>query len=149
MTEEVNKGGRPLKYESAEELQSAVDEYFKSLKDDKGAFYIRPPTVSGLALHLDISTRSLLDYGKGVVGNKEFPPIVSRAKQRCESFLEEAAITGKTKNPISLLSMNFGRYEKREIDLNHKGNIVDDILAARKRAGVTILTEEKNNEEDQ
>ena len=136
MSEEDAKLGRPFKFNCPKELQEQVDIYFTSLMDDKRTFFVRPPTVSGLALHLDISTRALLNYGKGKVGNKDLIPIVTRAKQRCEAFLEEMAITGKTKNPISLLSMNFGRHEKQVVDINQKGDLAAKIIAARKRVGI-------------
>lgn len=46
---------RPLKYQSVEELEQAIDEYFDSNPDN--------PTQSGLALHLGFSSRkSLYNY---------------------------------------------------------------------------------------
>lgn len=146
MTEEKRERGRPFKYTCPKELQKAVDEYFDSLMDADKKFFLRPPTVSGLAYHLDITTRTLLNYSKEEGERAGLFPIVSRAKQRCEYFLEEAAIIGKTKNPISLLSMNFGRHEKSQLDVTHKGDLADKIMAARKRAGIaTVLTEDEDD----
>lgn len=69
--EKKNKGGRPLKFKSAEELKEKIDKYFKSIKtqmrDEIGVkiydangdpvfFYIKPPTLASLALYLDCDT---------------------------------------------------------------------------------------------
>jgi hypothetical protein len=121
--------GRPPKYETPEELEAIVEKYFAGLMDDKGERFIRPPTVSGLAYALGMSTRSLLRYE----GRDDFCPIVTRAKQVCELFLEETAIIGKSKNPISLLGMNFNRVERKEVDHGVTDDLADILVSARKR----------------
>lgn len=97
-----NKGGRPRKYKTPKALQAAVDEYFKScegelLKDDDGRVLLdkhrkpiylnqKPLTVTGLAYYLGFaSTQSLFDYAE----DERFSAIISRAKLRIESYLEE------------------------------------------------------------
>lgn len=93
--------GRPLKYKTVEELQAAIDAYFKKcegelLRDEDNnpvfnkfgqpvVINQRPPTVTGLALALGFTTRlSLLNYQ----GRKEFMNTVTRAKSYIEEYTE-------------------------------------------------------------
>lgn len=92
---------RPLKYKTVQELQEAIDNYFKAcegeiLKDEEdqpifnkfGQPVIigqKPPTVTGLALALGFTTRqSLLNYQ----AKKQFVDTITRAKSRCEDYAE-------------------------------------------------------------
>lgn len=91
---------RPLKYKTVDELQAAIDEYFKAcegrpLLDEEGQPILykghpiildaRPPTVTGLALALGFKSRqALLNYQ----GRKQFNDAVARAKARCEEYAE-------------------------------------------------------------
>ncbi len=127
--------GRPPKYENAKQMQKDIEEYFKSLLDKEGVIWVRPPTVSGLAFHLGLSTRQLLRYEKDNE-NSEFCPIITRAKAICELFLEENAITNKSKNPLSLLSMNFGRTEVKKVDIEHKGDLMQAIKQGDSQLGI-------------
>jgi hypothetical protein len=94
--------GRPLKYKTVDELQKAIDGYFKScegkvLKDDDGdpvydkygeviMVGVKPPTVTGLALSLGFTTRqALLNYQ----GKKQFVDTVTRAKSYIEEYAEQ------------------------------------------------------------
>lgn len=92
------------KFKSVEALQALVDDYFKEceghmLMDPATNFPVvhpktclpiivdvRPPTMSGLALHLGFSSREgLLRYA----GKKEFLDVIVRAKSRIEQCFEE------------------------------------------------------------
>lgn len=92
---------RPLKYKTVEELQTAIDAYFKHcegevLKDDDDQPIFdkfghpvivnrKPPTVTGLALALGFTSRqALLNYQ----AKKQFVDTVTRAKSRCEDYAE-------------------------------------------------------------
>ena len=93
--------GRPPKFESPQQMQAMVDEYFKSceghpLVDEEGNTVYdksgrvimvgqKPPTVTGLALALGFSTRmSLINYE----AKKEFLDTILRAKSRVEEYAE-------------------------------------------------------------
>lgn len=98
----MNKnGGRPPKYKSVDEMQMKIDEYFtlcegqvlvdengKAVCDKLGHPVIinsRPPTVTGLALHLGFTTRqALLNYQ----AKSKFIDTIMRAKSRCEEYAE-------------------------------------------------------------
>ena len=89
------------KYQAPEEMHRAIDAYFKDCEgelllgedgnpvlDKQGLPVVvnaRPPTVTGLALALGLSSRqSLLNYQ----GRKEFRETVLRAKLRVEDYCE-------------------------------------------------------------
>lgn len=91
---------RPLKYKTVDELEAAIEEYFKAcegepLLDAAGQpvlirgcpimLGVKPPTVTGLALALGLSGRqALLNYQ----GRKGFMDAITRAKARCEEYAE-------------------------------------------------------------
>ena len=55
MGEKKRKVGRPLKYETPEELQRLIDEYFEQTPVEK-------QTITGLAIHLDTDRITLCQY---------------------------------------------------------------------------------------
>ena len=90
----VNKGGRPLKFKTVEELEQRIEQYFASLYDYardmwgnrlKDKEYVKPAdgsddnnpyagwvmkkvkvaTITGLAVYLDTSRDVLIDYERG------------------------------------------------------------------------------------
>jgi len=94
--------GRPPAFQSAEDMQNVIDEYFTGCDGtpltDKDGYPIfdksgnvilvgsHPPTVTGLALALGFHSRqSLLNYQ----GRKVFMDTVTRAKMRIEAYAEE------------------------------------------------------------
>lgn len=80
------KTGRPLKYNTAEELDAAIDAYFAERTEDK-----LPPTISGLALYLGFADRqSLYDYK----GREEFSCIIKKAITKIEDFAEGMLFSG-------------------------------------------------------
>lgn len=98
-------GNRSL-YHSPEEFKKKIEEYFNSclgptyskygqkILDDKGKPVIKiitPYTVSGLARHLGISTKTLLAYRKrSAMGmmDTEFFDVLQDAMQRIEAYAE-------------------------------------------------------------
>mgnify|MGYP003299449681 CR=1 FL=1 len=77
----MNEGGRPKKYETIEEVESIVNEYFENC-DSKHI----PYTVTGLALALDIDRRTLLRWCDE---SDKFCPTIRKAKLRVENYLEQ------------------------------------------------------------
>lgn len=136
---EKNKkpGGRPPEYETAEELQKAIDDYFEScftevMNEETGEIkrkQIRPFTITGLAYHLGLTRQGLLNYQHK---NKEFLDTITRAKTKIEMYVEEQLFrsSGRVNGIIFNLKNNFkGWKDKQEHDLNHSGGvqIIDDI----------------------
>ena len=102
MADEPNVGGRPLKFDTAEALQEQIDQYFLDALDDEGN-YRKPISITGLALHLDTTRETLMDYQK----RDGFSDAVKKAKLRIENYYEEHLLVGKPTGPIFALK-NFG-----------------------------------------
>lgn len=108
-----NKRGRPLKFKSREELQKAVDGYFVMCEKDG-----EPETLTGLALALDTTRETLLDYEK----RDEFSDTVKRAKLRIENAYEKRLIARGNGGDIFALKQ-FGWKDKTEQSINVSGKM--------------------------
>jgi len=104
--------GRPPKFETPEEMQVAIDEYFAEKFASE-----KPPTIAGLAYHLDMSTEALRNYE----ARDGFLATVKRAKQRVEIHLEERLDGSAPTGAIFNLKNNFGWKDKTEQE--HSGNL--------------------------
>jgi hypothetical protein len=109
--------GRPPKYETPEEMQEIIDAYFEGdAYMGEGDAKVFAPTVSGLALALDMSTEALRNYQD----KDEFLATIKKAKQKVEVALEQRlhgqAVTGTIFN----LKNNFGWKDKTEQELTGK-----------------------------
>lgn len=87
-----NPRGRPLKFKTLKSLQTKIDAYFKSCKPNKQNPQGEPLTITGLALALDTSRETLLNYE----GREEFFDAIKRAKLRVENFAEKQLFTSKS-----------------------------------------------------
>ena len=92
--------GRPRTFQSPEQMQEAVDQYFEKY---------RQLSIVGLALFLGFSSRtSLLDY-EGY--SPEFLNTIKRAKARVEMYYEEHLVCNNVAGSIFALK-NFGWQDK-------------------------------------
>lgn len=120
------KVGCPRQYETVEELQEVIDDYFESCWMDKvteftdkdGActmstvrYQARPYTVTGLALHLDLTRQGLLNYQ----ARPEFVDTIRRAKQKVEAGYEETLFSKFANGASFGLKENFGWKDERSI----------------------------------
>ena len=81
-------GGRPPKYGSAEELETAIDNYFIKEIDNGKA-----PTWAGMLLELYISDRTLLNYRTEETYIKAgYFDVIKRAEQKHCSFWQQYAV---------------------------------------------------------
>ena len=127
------KTGRPYKYQTVEELQTAIDQYFAEcegelLRDDDGKplldrygqpvyIHVKPPTVTGLALYLGFAGRqALLNYQ----GRAQFKDAITRAKSRVEAYAESRLFDKDGANGAKFsLANNFpGWTEKQDLDIS-------------------------------
>ena len=83
--------GRPLAFNTVEELEIAVDDYFKSDDAhivsfvDGSEVKMFAPTMSGLALHLDVDRKTITNYS-----NKEdYFPTIRKARSKIEAHIEK------------------------------------------------------------
>ena len=105
--------GRPLKFKSVKELQKKIDAYFASCKKDK-----EPLTITGLALALDTSRETLMEYGE----REEFVDTIKKAKLKIEHAYELRNIKRENAGDIFALK-NFGWKDKTESDVTLGGSI--------------------------
>ena len=103
--------GQPKKYNSVEELEKKVNQYFLNC-DIEG----KPYTMTGLAIALDMDRRSLLNYRKEAAYEKFFP-IIKKARDKVEESLERKLLTDSTVTGVIFnLKNNFDWKDKQEID---------------------------------
>ncbi len=107
------KIGRSLKFKSARELQKRIDAYFAECEKTG-----EPLTVTGLALALDTSRETLLNYQK----RDGYEDIVRRAKMRIENAYEKRLIARGNGGDVFALK-NFGWRDKAEREIEINGNV--------------------------
>ena len=110
---------RPNKFKSVEEMQKAIDKYFKDCDANE-----RPYTISGLAYALDTTRRTLLDYEE----NDEFSHTIKKAKAKIEQFVEERLFAGSnTAGVIFNLKNNYNWVDKQEIAADVNSDVTINI----------------------
>lgn len=116
----LNEAGRPCKFESVEEMQKKIDEYFEAC-DENG----KPYTVSGLAYALDTSRRTLLNYQE----KDDFFHTIKKAKDKIEQFNEELLYSKDvpTVGVIFNLKNNYEWKDKQEIDADLTSDVTINI----------------------
>lgn len=72
--------GRPYKFDDPDEVQRLGDEYFDKMQKEN-----RPPTITGLALHLGTYRDTLINMAKSA----KFYDIIKRFKERVHCSVEE------------------------------------------------------------
>lgn len=107
------KPGRPLIYETQEELQERIDAYFEDRKQQH-----IPPTVSGLALWLGfVDRRSLYDYK----AREEFSLIIKKAIGRIEDYAEQVILTSGSSATGAIFWLKNHRWTDKTVqDVNIK-----------------------------
>ena len=106
----AHPGGRPLRFETPEELQTQVDIYFSTTERI---------TLAGLALALDISRQTLLNYEE----REEFLDIIKKARERVEAKYEERLVYEQQPTGVIFALKNMTWKDKTEQDLNLSGGI--------------------------
>lgn len=125
----TNNIGRPPFYKSNDELQKAIDDYFKNgIKvksvivgsgNKKEVVEIEVPTITGLALHLGFCDRqSFYSYEK----RDEFSYTIKKARFFIEQHYEELLQTGNVTGAIFALK-NFGWVDKTEVESTNRHSI--------------------------
>lgn len=139
---EKNKGGRPLKFKTVEELDKKIDAYFESCWEQKIDMFgnpifqknragekdydkpvmvqVRPYTMTGLAVELNTDRKTLLNYKN----NMRYFPSIKRALQKCQAYAESSLFVGK--NPsgaIFNLKNNYEDWEDKQIK-KHEGKLI-------------------------
>ena len=109
MKDDVRRG-RPPKYSDPEKFQAKIDEYFDKITTKDGE-WIKPPTVSGLALFLGFLDRKSMYHYRD---KDDFYAPVKTAIARIESFHEEQAAGGDRCAGNIFILKNFGWTDRVE-----------------------------------
>jgi hypothetical protein len=104
--------GRPCKFQNASQMQLAVDDYFAT-RDDSNR-----PTVTGLALALDLTREGLTNYE----ARDEFYDTVKKAKARVQEFIENRLYDPNATGCIFNLKNNFGWKDQNATDITTGGD---------------------------
>ncbi len=113
----AHAGWRPLLFKTKEDLQEKIDAYFASCyrfnEETNINECIRPLTISGLAVELETSRKTIIEYDE----KEEFSNTIKKAKERIENWTEEqlyrnTQVTGVIFN----LKNNYDWKDKQEID---------------------------------
>lgn len=134
----LSNAGRPVKYETPEEMQKLIDLYFLACKchqqgnDEKLLMGLSSeelliidaiddvyPTVTGLALSLGMTRKGLIDYENK--DDPEFGNAIKSAKARVESAIEQRLFHKNAAGSIFNLKNNFGWKDKQEHE--HSGDL--------------------------
>ncbi|MDD5060923.1 MAG: terminase small subunit [Candidatus Marinimicrobia bacterium] len=129
---EKHPGGRPLLFETPEDLQNAVDLYFLTCDSpDKP----QPKSVCGLALALGfVDRQSIYDYEK----RPQFSCIIKRALLMVEENYEIMASHSKNAaGPIFILK-NMGWKDRVEQELSGSLQVVRVELPQKKEIGAPV-----------
>ncbi len=115
-------GGRPLIYNSVEELEPLIEDYFKSVRyeSEEGKVSYRPG-MAGLAYALGIDRKTLTNYSH----KEEFFPAIKRARDRVEVALEANLYNNSVTGTIFNLKNNFGWVDKYENENSHKIDVIE------------------------
>ncbi|TFB85837.1 hypothetical protein E3O44_12610 [Cryobacterium algoricola] len=134
---EKHPGGRPLAFATVGELKQAVDSYFNKCDPHTEMRQVeagvnqagetiwqrreimteqRPYTMSGLARHLEIDRKTLLNYKK----IEQYFPTVEAARERVHEFAEEQLYGKSAGGAQFVLKNNFDWKDRSEVDLTTK-----------------------------
>lgn len=106
-------GGRPLKWKTVDELKPLIENYFANTPFEDW-------TITGLALALDCSRVTLLNYCNGAeegTRDEEFLNTIKNAKEKVENSYEiDLKRSGRTGTIFAL--KNFDWQDKTTQDLN-------------------------------
>uniref|UniRef100_A0A6M3XSH7 Putative terminase small subunit n=1 Tax=viral metagenome TaxID=1070528 RepID=A0A6M3XSH7_9ZZZZ len=134
----TEKGGRPLKFNSPEELQSKIDSYFDycdttiikrviNKNSETISEISKPYSITGLADYLDTNRQTLVNYEE----KEEFFDTIKKAKAKIEANYEERALINENNAVISIFTLknNFNWKDRQELDMTTKDkeiNMNDD-----------------------
>lgn len=103
-----NKGGRPPKFETPEQLDQMVDAYLKHCEEN-----LKPLSVTGLCLFLGFNSRDGIYYYRD--NKPEFSDSIKKALLYVEEWYEHNLNSKAATGAIFALK-NFGWKDRKEID---------------------------------
>lgn len=129
--------GRPLKFKTVEELQTAIDNYFDYCDNRSRSVYVErlgdnisvsapaPYTMSGLARALNLSRQALSEYSH----REQFGDTIKAARDKVQEDIETRLMeTSNQSGAIFNLKNNFGWRDKIEQDVTSNGESISPLL---------------------
>ena len=122
------KVGRKKLYNTVEEMQPIIDQYFNDCDDKRevvtdektgrSKLLYEPYTVSGLCIALNMCRETLGDYQR----DELFSDTIKKAKHKIENWLEKNSLMGVTNPAVSIFNLknNFGWTDKTETEISNK-----------------------------
>lgn len=108
------------RFKTLEELQFRINEYF----DEMHSLH-RPYTMSGLALWLGVTTKTLRSWEKDY-GDTVYTDIIKFAKQRVENYAEESLYDNRKSSGAKFVLENyFDLSEKHSVEANVNTKLED------------------------
>lgn len=132
-------GGRPLKFQTVEELESAIKSYFEECDSRTKPYFVKtkegghwdeqphpkPYTVEGLASHLGVCRFTLINYQD----RPEFFDTIKNAKEKILANLIERGLDGDNNPAMAIFNLknNYDYSDKKESQSNElKITLVDE-----------------------
>src|SRR5690606_33495659 len=140
--EQKGPGGRPLIFETPEELQAAIDSYFETCDRETIAVFhkqldrktgspvtmdvSKPYTVEGLAIHLGVHRETILNYRD----RPEFFDIIMRAREKITQSKIERALIGAYDPRFTVFDLinNSGYKNEKSVDHTSGGEPSKQII---------------------
>jgi len=112
----INPVGRPLKFPDPDKLQSYINNYFNSLKENDIA------DIESLAEYLDTSRKVLFEYEK----KTEYSNAIKKAKNKIASIKKQLAMKGIIPASVFIFDFknNHDYADRQEIDHTTQGNAI-------------------------
>lgn len=101
--------GRPRAFNSVEELESKINDYFEYCNKEK-----KPYTMSGLAYYLDVDRKTIVNYTK----DEEYFPTIKKARDRVQMQLEENALMNISNSTFTIFNLKNNFDWKDKIETN-------------------------------
>ena len=128
------KVGRPRAFNSVEELESKINDYFEYCNKEN-----KPYTMSGLAYYLDVDRKTIVNYTK----DEEYFPTIKKARDRVQMQLEENALLNKGNPTFTIFNLknnfdwkdkiehNSDNFEEINKSLNNIANLINNPVENR------------------
>lgn len=119
--------GRPPAFNSVEELEQAINEYFdhcdnriRHVYDKKSGTVLEiidpePYTMAGLAYAIGIDRKTLYNYSK----HQDFFPTIKKARSKVQTDVERRLMEGQATGAIFNLKNNFGYKDEQQIQVTN------------------------------
>lgn len=137
----IGNSGKPKRWQTVEELQSDIDDYFQQCDENKRMMFVKsmgeeievsmplPYTIEGLAEALDSDRKTILNYEKQE-GYEEYFHTIKRAKNKIQRNKVERGLMGVAPASTTIF------------DLKNNHDYVDETYVQNKVSLFDALTEE-------